>query len=110
MKKISRTKTRAEGGITPQEKLALDAHAQKWIANAMRTDRADPVEVGEAIRGLYAAANLKAPRVVLVSSPIVMAAAYGAAAAIWHGRKDADDATYAATYAATAARKHAIAR
>ena len=104
VKKIIRTKTRAEGGVTPEEKVALDAHAQKWITNAMRVDRADPTEVGESIRGLYAAADLKAPRVVLVSSPIVMVAAYGAAAAIWHTRKNTPatyDATHAATHAAT---------
>ena len=41
MSKIIRTPSKVLGGITPEEKKRLDAHAQKWIANALRTD---PVE------------------------------------------------------------------
>lgn len=36
--KIVRTPTRAEGGITPEEKAALDKVAAEWIGVAMRTD------------------------------------------------------------------------
>ncbi|MGB0972517.1 MAG: hypothetical protein ACPGVG_16390, partial [Mycobacterium sp.] len=107
MSKIIRTPKRAEGGITPDEKEQMDAIAQSWIANAMRTDRADLDSVESAITRLYAAAGLCKPRIVLVPSPMVMAFASGAAAAIWYKRKNPTDAatdavTYAATDAATA--------
>ena len=98
MGKIVRTKTRATGGITAEEKLRLDAVAADWTANAFRTDPVDPERLTSAIKRLYAAADLREPRVVIVPSPLVMAAAYGASAAIWYRRKNA---TRAATYAAT---------
>ncbi len=106
MGKIVRTKTRATGGITAEEKLRLDAVAADWTANAFRTDPVDPERLTSAIKRLYAAADLREPRVVIVPSPLVMAAAYGASAAIWYRRKNAtraatDDATRDATYAAT---------
>jgi hypothetical protein len=87
----------------------MDVIAQRWIADAFRTDPVKPGDVADAMIGLYAAANLKPPRVVVVPSPRVMALAYGAAAAIWHCRTRAatraatDAATDAATYAATRA-------
>lgn len=98
--KIVRTPTKVTGGITPKEKIALDAHAQLWIKRAMRTDPIEPDKIIPAIEGLYAAAGLKKPRVVIVPSPLVMACAYGAATAIWDRRGSAS--TRAATYAATA--------
>ena len=103
MSKIVRTPTRAEGGITPEEKAELDKVSDFWSKNAMRTDRADINKLASAIHGIYEAAGLKKPRVVLVPSPMVMAAAYGASAAIWYQRKNAatDAATYVATYNAT---------
>ena len=103
MSKIIRTPTRVAGGITPEEKIALDAHAKLWIARAMRTNPIEPDKIIPAIEGLYAAAGLKKPRVVIVPSPLVMACAYGAAAAIWDqsGSTATDAATDAATYAAT---------
>jgi len=104
MGKIVRTSTRAEGGITPEEKAKLDDVAKFWIANAMRTDKADINKLAPAIHGMYEAAGMEKPRVVLVPSPIVMTAAYGASAAIWYQRKNVvKSATYAATAAATAA-------
>jgi hypothetical protein len=101
-----RTPTKITGGITEQEKDALRKHADLWIARAMRTEPIDPSKIIPAIEGLYVAAKLPRPRVVIVPSPLVMAFAYGAAAAIWDqrtARADAasDAATYAATYAAT---------
>ena len=99
---IIRRTDRAEGGITEAERAAMTKCAKEWIANAMRTDRADPQEVGDAIRALYAAADLPAPRVVLVPSPRIMAFAGGFASAAWW-RRDNPDAvrTDAATRAAT---------
>ena len=101
MTKIIRTKTKATGGVTPEEKTKLDAVAKEWIDIAMRTDPIEPDKIIPAIEGLYAAANLKKPRVVIVPSPLVMAFAYGASTWIWHCRKNTNDATSAATDAAT---------
>lgn len=53
----------------------------------MRTDPIDPDKIIPTIESLYAVAGLKKPRVIIVPSPLVMAFAYGAAAAIWHVRK-----------------------
>jgi len=113
MAKIIRTKSKALGGITPEEKARMDEHAKLWIARAMRTDPIEPEKIIPAIEGLYRAAGLKKPRVVIAPSPLVMAFAYGASAAIWYGRKagkskaSATDsatriATASATYSATA--------
>ena len=109
MSKIIRTPTMAKGGITAKERAQMEAHARLWIERAMRTDPIEPDKIIPAITGLYKAAGLKEPRVVIAPSPLVMAFAYGAAAAIWHRRKSAatyaatDTATSAATYAATSA-------
>ena len=107
MEKIIRTPTRVAGGITPAEAEAMKLHTAKWIANAMRTDPVDPERLVPAVHALYAAADLPAPRVVIVPSPIVMAFAGGFAAAIWWARKNNSKAlrdglaTLAATDAAT---------
>ena len=95
--KIIRTKSRASGGITDAERAALKAHSEMWIARAMRTRPVDVAEITSAVEDLYASAGLKKPRVVVCPSPLVMAFAYGAGAAILHAKK----ATYAATDAAT---------
>ena len=110
---IVRRPDRAEGGITAAEKIRLDAHAELWIRRALRTEPIDRAAITEAVIGLYAAAKLPAPRIIIVPSPLVMALAGGFAAAICHTRNasrkgaatDAAtrDATAAATYAATAA-------
>ena len=102
--KIIRTKTEAKGGITPQEKAKLDLYAKEWIAIALRTAPIEAEKIVPAIEGIYAAAKLKKPRVVIVPSPRVMAFAYGASAWIWHCRKNKSDAaTRAATVDATRA-------
>ena len=122
MGKIVRTPTEAKGGITEAEKSAMDVIAQKWIGIAMGTGRADLAAVERSITALYAAADLKKPRIVLVPSPYVMALAGGAASWIWHLRKQgknpavlaaatnsavndrtraAETATYAATLVST---------
>ena len=107
MIKIVRTATRVAGGLTEDEQRRMKEHADLWIARAMRTSPTDSSQLVPAIEGIYAAAGLKKPRVVIVPSPLVLAFAYGAAAWIWHCRKDnatydaTRDATDAATYAAT---------
>ena len=107
MTKIIRTPTKAHGGITADEKRRMDEHAKLWIARAFRTEEIEPDKIVPAVEGLYAAAGLKKPRVVIVPSPLVMAFAYGASAAIWHERSggeiaDMASATASATVSATA--------
>ena len=101
MTKIVRTKSRALGGITSKEKSLMDQHARLWIARAMRTKTIEPDKITPAINGLYKAAGLKKPRIVIVQSPLVMAFAYGASAAIWNSRKNRRSATDSATVSAT---------
>ena len=109
--KIVRTLSSAKGGITAAERAAMKIHTDMWVARAMRTEPIEPEKIASAIKALYAAAGLKEPRVVVAPSPLAMAFAYGAAAAIWHCRRDATRAaTYAATYAATRAATYAATR
>ena len=114
--KIIRTPTKAMGGITAHEKTAMDALSLEWTQIAMRTRPIDPVKITSAINGLYRAAKLKEPRIVIVPSPLVMAFAGGAASWIWYCRKNAatdaatDNATRAATRAATYAATDAATR
>ncbi len=100
--KIIRTPSKAHGGITDAEREQMAKHTALWISRAMRTDPIEPDKIIPAIKGIYAAANLKEPRVIIVPSPMVMAFAYGASTAIWYARKNNKSAaTYAATRAAT---------
>mgnify|MGYP000057583559 CR=1 FL=1 len=108
--KIVRTKTKATGGVTEQEKLALKAHADKWIANALSTEPVDPQLAAKSVKSLYAAAGLKEPRVIVVPSPKIMAFAGVLSACILQFRKDGTTATSAATSAATRAATSAATR
>ena len=101
MTKLIRTPTKAHGGITPDEKRRMNEHVKLWTSRALRTDPIEPDKIVPAIEGLYAAAGLKTPRVVIVPSPLVMAFAYGAASAILYTRKATHAATFNATDAAT---------
>lgn len=86
--KIIRTPTKLAGGITPEEKVRLEAHAKKWIANALSTAPADPVPVDHFHRLLYKVADLKAPKLVLlVPSPRIMAFAASCTAAVEYARQ-----------------------
>ena len=102
MSKITRTKTSAKGGITKAEKEKMEEHARLWIARAMRTSPIEPEKIIPAIEKIYRAARLKVPRIVIVPSPVVMAFAYGASAAILYER-EIIAATVAATRNATVA-------
>src|ERR1700748_1834334 len=101
--KIIRTKSKAHGGITAREKQLMDEHSALWISRAMRTDPIEPGKIVTPIEGIYSAAGLKNPRVVIVPSPLVMAFSYGASAAIWYARKNPGkrNATNSATDSAT---------
>ena len=81
------TQNNAHRPITERDKQLIDRHATLWIDRAMRTDPIEPDKIIPAIEGLYRHAGMKTPRVVVVPSPLVMAFAFGAAAAIWHSRK-----------------------
>ena len=103
---IIRRPDRAEGGITSAERATMAEHVKLWTARAFRTDPIEPEKIVPAIEGIYAAAGLPRPRVVIAPSPLVMVAAYGAATAIWADRGVTDatrDATRAATFDATRA-------
>jgi hypothetical protein len=82
VKKITRTPTRATGGVTPEEQVRLQEHAELWKARVLRTTPIEPDKIVPAIEGLYEVARLERPRVVVVPSPLAMAFAYGAASAI----------------------------
>ncbi len=60
MSKIVRTKTRAEGGITPDEKVRMDAIAKEWTGIAFRSEPIEADKIIQAIEGLYRDAR-KAP-------------------------------------------------
>ena len=103
MSDIIRRPDFAGGGITNDERRAMGEAVKLWTSRAFRTDPIEPEKITAAIKGIYAVSGLKEPRVVIVPSPLVMAFAYGASAAIWHRRA----ATYAATIDATdAATRH----
>lgn len=84
---IIRTATTAKGGVTPEELLQMHKHRDLWISRSLRTDPIEPEKIIPAIEGIYAAAGLKKPTVVIVPSPLVMAFSYGAAVAILAGAK-----------------------
>jgi len=102
---ITRTPTRAEGGLTEAERIQLAAHTNKWIGRVMRTDPIDPSKIIPAVERLYAAAGRAKPRVIVVPSPLVATLASGISAAVLHlrrlGRQATDQATDQATYQAT---------
>ena len=103
MAKIVRRHDFAGGGITDEERAQMAEHTKLWTARAFRTTPIEPDKIIPAIQGVYRAANLPPPRVVIVPSPLVMALAGGFAAAVWYMKKNAatDDATYDATDDAT---------
>src|SRR3990167_8958434 len=122
-KKIIRTTTRAEGGITPEERKQMGGLVKKWTKIAFRVEPINKEKITDAIYRLYESANLKKPRVVIVPSPYIMTLVYGLSAGIWYLRKNkkfyfsptppppathaaTHDATYAATHDATYAAPH----
>ena len=109
-KKIIRTTTRAEGGITPEERKQMGGLVKKWTKIAFRVEPINKEKITDAIYRLYESANLKKPRVVIVPSPYIMTLVYGLSAGIWYLRKNkktdffataTTPATHAATHAAT---------
>ena len=103
MDKIIRTPTRAEGGITSAEKAQMDEIVKKWTKNAFKTDTIDKDKITKAIKGIYKAANLNEPIVVVVPSPLVMAFSYGLASGIWYLREKKNDLSLATDLATDSA-------
>jgi hypothetical protein len=104
----------AGGGITDEEREQKVAHSELWIQRAFRTEPADPQLLEDAVKGIYRAANLAEPRVILAPSPFVMAMAGGIAGMWWYLSENnlldeqkrqsvSPAATRAATYAAAKA-------
>lgn len=71
--------------ITDEQRGALKKHADLWIGRAFRTEPINPEAIIPAIKALYAAADLKEPTVVVVSSPLVatLSGTFAAAALHW---------------------------
>lgn len=68
-----RTPSQVTGGLTDAEWEMLKKHNALWCGRAQRTTPTDHEETERAIMCLYNAASLKAPVVVVVCSPGVMA-------------------------------------
>ncbi len=81
--KIIRRPDFAGGGLTEAERAAMAEHVKQWTARAFRTDPIEPDKITSAIHGMYRAAKLKEPRVVIVPSPLVMAIA-GGTTTVWN--------------------------
>jgi hypothetical protein len=62
----------------------MAAHSALWIQRAFRTEPANAAILEEAIKGIYRAAKLAEPRVILVPSPLVMVMAGGIASVWWY--------------------------
>src|SRR3990167_3067959 len=109
-KKIIRTTTRAEGGITPEERKQMGGLVKKWTKIAFRVEPINKEKITDAIYRLYESANLKKPRVVIVPSPYIMTLVYGLSGGFCYWKKKKKPvffatapppATHAATHAAT---------
>ncbi len=61
MSDVIRTPTRAGGGLTDAEKVALVEYVKTWVANAMQTGRTDRPALKQAIAELYEVSGLKRP-------------------------------------------------
>lgn len=84
MNDIVRTPTQATGGVTPEELAQMAVLVTQYTALAFRTDKIEKEKITPAIKELYKVSSLKEPRVVIVSSPLVMAIAGSMSAAILH--------------------------
>lgn len=83
MTEIVRTKAEIKGPLTEDEIIRLKEHAKKWNGYVFRTDNIDQSVIRPIIEKLYEVSELKKkPYVTTISSPLAMAFAYGAAAAI----------------------------
>lgn len=87
MTSLVRTSTKASGPLTASERELLKLHTDKWVKNALSTERIDPSKVIPAIKDLYKVSGLSEPRVVLVPSPKVMVLAGVLAACLLEFKK-----------------------
>ena len=80
--------------LTPRSRAHLAEWRDMWIARAMSTEPMSPEECAiatDAVRGLYGAANLPAPTVVMAGGPISATIAAGIAAAVWYLREHPEE-------------------
>ena len=85
--KIIRTPTKVAGGITKEEEVLLKQHADMWTKRILSTETADFSKLEPAIKGLYKAANLVEPEVILVKSPIMMVFMFGVCSVLLDKKK-----------------------
>ena len=85
--KIIRTPTKVAGGITKEEEVLLKQHADLWTKRILSTETADFSKLEPAIKGLYKAANLVEPEVILVKSPIMMVFMFGVCSVLCDKKK-----------------------
>src|SRR5215831_8801799 len=91
---MARTKKLYE--LTPEHRSQLKPWAERWIANALRTEPqsdSDKEIMRTAMRGLYAAAKLETPpkhREVFCQGPISAAIAASVASGVWWLRENPD--------------------
>lgn len=89
--RLHRSLASATGGLSDEERLALNRHHQLWAQRANRTTPIERETITAAIKSLYSIAGLAEPLVVIVSSPAVMAFAGTFASAVWEKRKTKPD-------------------
>ena len=76
--------------LTPEQKAAMPAYAQKWIEIGLRTGKTDFETFDKYMPICYEKAGLKYPKnVVRVKSPLVGALAASIAEAIWKKKREA---------------------
>ena len=87
--------------VTEEHKRQIPEWNRRWIEIIRSTEAIDRERVSDLIRQLYAAVDLKEPRVVYVPSPMVGAAVWAAASVFWETDAATGGATCEATYDAT---------
>ncbi len=89
----------ASGGITEAEKQKLKEFMDNWMHRAKRTEPIERDKLISAINNLYRSFGLKQPRIVIASSPLVVAIAGSFATALCYTQKnktaDADSSSEA---------------
>jgi hypothetical protein len=79
--------TEAPGQAMRQAAPALAEHFRQWGVSARSTAPIDRTRMEAAVHALYAGVGLKAPRIVVVASPLAMMVAYSLATALVWTRK-----------------------
>jgi hypothetical protein len=78
----------ASGRITDAEKQKLEEYIDSWMRRARRTEPIESEKLISAINHLYHCFGLKAPRIVIASSPLVVTIAGSFATALCYAKKN----------------------